>query len=524
MAADAGVVTVSAPRAPLAALTQRASLSAVASLLDYAAKAAVSLVVTPVLVGALGRSLYGVWEMLGRLIGYMTATDGRPTEALRLMIAQRQSARDADGNRRYVGGALVVWLLLLPLVAVVGGVLSWFAPAITNAPIEQQTAVRATCVLLVVSFLLGTLAAVPESVLRGMNLGYKRMGLQAGLNVLGGVLAVAAVHAGLGLTGLGGSLIARAVFTGIIFWLLVRKYVWWFGVTRPRKADVTALFGMSVWLSVGDLITKLLLASDVLILGAVISPAAVTTYALTSYAARTALGIHVFTAGAAVPGLGGVLGERQYDRATQIRRELLVLTWLFVTAVGTTILLWNRSFLALWVGERNYAGPWVDLLIVVTMLQTAFIRTDAYIIDAALKPKLRVLVGALSAAVTLGMGVALTHAFGIIGLCFGVLAGRAIQSIAFPVLVRSCLGRPAASAEANTGAARLAAITVVLFGVGAIAGARLQAPSWPVWGSAVAVTAVLVFGVALAAGPPAPLRLALVARLRAIAMGVRRRP
>jgi O-antigen/teichoic acid export membrane protein len=314
------------------------------------------------------------------------------------------------------------------------------------------------------------------------------------------------------------------VFTGIIFWLLVRKYVWWFGVTRPHRADVTALFGMSVWLSVGDLITKLLLASDVLILGAVISPAAVTTYALTSYAARTALGIHVFTAGAAVPGLGGVLGERQYARATQIRRELLVLTWLFVTAVGTTILLWNRSFLALWVGERNYAGPWVDLLIVVTMLQTAFIRTDAYIIDAALKPKLRVLVGALSATVTLGMGVALTHAFGIIGLCAGVLAGRAIQSIAFPVLVRTCLGRPAAPSETRTGAARLTAITVVLFGVAAIAGARLRAPSWPVWGSAVALTAAFVFGVALAAGPPAPLRLSLVARLRAIATGVRRRP
>src|SRR5216684_2328106 len=49
-----------------ATLTQRASLNVVASLLDYGAKVAVGLVVVPILVGGLGRSLYGVWEMLGR--------------------------------------------------------------------------------------------------------------------------------------------------------------------------------------------------------------------------------------------------------------------------------------------------------------------------------------------------------------------------------------------------------------------------------------------------------------------------
>src|SRR5712671_5361379 len=80
-------------------LTKRASLTAVASLLDYSVKAGVSLVITPILVGELGRSLYGMWEMLGRLIGYMAATDGRPTEALRLVISQQQGA-DPQANRR----------------------------------------------------------------------------------------------------------------------------------------------------------------------------------------------------------------------------------------------------------------------------------------------------------------------------------------------------------------------------------------------------------------------------------------
>src|SRR5439155_585873 len=96
--------------------------------------AAVSLVITPILVGGLGRTLYGIWEMLNRIVGYMAATDGRPTEALRLVISQQQ-AEDHTIKRRSVGAALVVWLLMIPLVGLVGGILAWLSPTITHAPL-----------------------------------------------------------------------------------------------------------------------------------------------------------------------------------------------------------------------------------------------------------------------------------------------------------------------------------------------------------------------------------------------------
>src|SRR5437762_14217746 len=105
MQADVLVAPVPMP------LTRRASLNAVQSLLDYAARLGVGLIVTPLLVSRLGRDLFGVWEMLNRLIGYMSAADGRPTEALRLVIATKQTATDAMEHRRAVGSALVVWLL-----------------------------------------------------------------------------------------------------------------------------------------------------------------------------------------------------------------------------------------------------------------------------------------------------------------------------------------------------------------------------------------------------------------------------
>src|SRR5919109_3632392 len=94
---------------PLPTLTRRASLNAGAVLLDHTARAGVTLLVTPLLVSSLGRVLYGTWEMLGRLTGYMAAADGRPNQALRLVIAHDHGRRDDARKRGHVGAALAVW-------------------------------------------------------------------------------------------------------------------------------------------------------------------------------------------------------------------------------------------------------------------------------------------------------------------------------------------------------------------------------------------------------------------------------
>lgn len=508
-----------APATDRHTLTHRATLNVVASLLDYGAKLAVGVVVVPILVSGLGRTLYGVWEMLGRLVGYMTAGDGRPTQALRLVVSNLQGSPDDSAKRRYVGGSLVVWLLFMPLVVVIGGALVWLAPTITKTAPALAGGVRLTAALLTVSLVFGNLASLPESVLRGMNLGYKRMGLQAGLEVLGGALMAGAIYLGLGMMGAAGAQVAFALLMGLTFWWVVKKYVPWFGVERPTRRDVKALLSLSLWYSAGEAITKLQLASDVLILGIVLSPTVVTAYVLTSYAARTAVNVHVLAAGGAIPGIGGVIGERQLAKAVRLRNELLALTWLYATTVGATILLWNRSFLTLWVGGENYAGPWVNLLIVTIMAQTAFVRADAYVIDAALQPRLRVTVTAVAATLTIGFATLLTMRFGMIGLCVGIVAGRMTQSLAYPHLVRRCLGVTARPDPWAVGRPLL--VMAILFGAAARFGDRILAHHWLAWSGGVVATAVVVLAAALVTGLPAGARAAVLQRGRELARRLR---
>src|SRR2546430_12466829 len=93
---------VAATPVPPVPLTARASLNGIAFALDLGVKTGVSLVLTPLLVDRLGAGLFGVWEMLGRLAGYLAAIGGRPAEALRLVVANRQAAPAEDQDRKSV--------------------------------------------------------------------------------------------------------------------------------------------------------------------------------------------------------------------------------------------------------------------------------------------------------------------------------------------------------------------------------------------------------------------------------------
>ena len=499
---------------PSEKLTQKAYLNVIASLLDYFAKIAVGLLLTPILVAGLGRSLFGVWEMLSRLVGYMSVTDGRPTEALRLIISNQQALDDPASKRRYVGSAFAVWILFLPILATAGTILVWLSPTIAKVSPESHMTVRLTTALLVVNFVLANFAALPESVLRGMNLGYKRMGLQAGLNLIGGLITAKAIYIGSGLAGIAGAQLMLTCLAGILFWFVVKKYVAWFGFAKPGRADVMQVLGLSIWNTAGNLIAKLHLASDVIILGVITSASTVTTYVLTGYAAQAVTGIVTLNVIAVTPGFAGLIGGKEYDKTATLREEMMVMNWLLVTAIGSTILLWNRSFIHLWVGENYYAGSWANLLIVLVMAQTTFIRSDASLIDATLRLRERVLIGGVAALFSIGLGILLTPSLGIVGLCVGLLTGRLAQTASYPFIVNSFLRK--SQQHGLRRAVRSGLVMVLCFACSTYLSMWFIARSWLEWLACVPTTFALMLLIAFATGLSADSRTSVIRRLRQI--------
>lgn len=425
-------------------LTQRASLNALAASVDYVARIVIQLLLAPLLLRYLGAAGFGIWQVLQRLIGHATPASGRPGEALKWVVAQRQSSNDQEAKRRQVGTAIAVWVLFLPLVGVVGGVLAWVSPALVHADADQVSEVRLAAAVLVLNLIVLGLAAVPQSVLQGENLGYRRLGLSTFILFVGALLTVGALWIGWGLVGVAAATCVATALSGVTYLRIVRSQISWWGVARPSPGVVRSFLGISSWFLLWNLVMQAIKGSDVIVLGAVGGMALVTTYALTSYVPQAVSDVVFMVISATMPGLGGLVGAGELRRAARVRAETLVLAWLVAVSAGAVVIVWLPSFLALWVGSKYDAGTTTTVLICVMVLQLALIRVDSNVIDLTLRIRSKVLLGLLSVLVSCGLAVLLVGVagFGLPGLVIGFMVGRLPLSVAYPVLVGRLLHLP----------------------------------------------------------------------------------
>jgi hypothetical protein len=212
-----------------------------------------------------------------------------------------------------------------------------------------------------------------------------------------------------------------------------------------------------------NLVTNLLLASDVVVLGLLNSVESVTNYSLTKYVPETSIGIIVIVIFGIVPGLGRIIGTGDHEKAIRLRGEINAFIWLIATTLGASILLWNRVFVTLWVGVEHYAGTLPNLLIVMAAMQLVFIRSDGNIIDLTLRMSQKVLLGFAAVILSIASASLMVGYFrwGIAGLCVGIMAGRLILSLGYPRLIGRFLG--AALSSQLSGILRPALVTMFLF-------------------------------------------------------------
>ena len=497
-------------------LTKKAYLNAIAAALDYGGRLVVGFVLNPLLVRGLGDYGYGSWQLLGRLISYIAPASGRPTQTLKWTIACQQADSDWEAKRRQVGSALGVWLLFLPLLAILGLAVVWFVPTWLKAPSGMSQVVRIAAALLVAEMMLGNLADVPRSVLEGENLGYKRMGLSACMVGLGGGLMALAVYFKTGLIGVAAANLATTLLTGVFFLQVVRACVVWFGVIMPSYQEIRRFLALSGWFLGWRIVFQLMTASDVVMLGILKSVKLVTTYTLTKYVPEAAVSLVAIVVFGITPGLAGIVGSGDLKKAVQLRSEIMSLTWLILTVVGTTTLLWNQSFIQLWVGKTYDAGLSSVLLILVMTMQFVLIRNDGSIIDITLDLRWKVLLGALSVVLSIALAAFLIRytKSGIAGLCLGFIAGRLLLTVTYPLLVGRRLGISAISQFWSS--LRPLLVTSSLLSSVFIANRFLNPASWMGLVVGVATTVLLISPVAFYFGLPPQYRRRLLQRLVAL--------
>jgi O-antigen/teichoic acid export membrane protein len=405
-------------------LKQRAYLNTLSSMLDYTANRLTGLFVNPFVIAGLGTSLFGIWQMLGQFTGYVNIADTRSSQVLKWTVAQKKDTATTDELRSEAGAAFVVMLVVMPVVLIAGSIIAWYSPYITHAEKEHFTLIRITCVLLIFSVLVFKFFELFEAILRGMNLTFKRMGMRAGVVIIGGGLKVLALIMGYGLIGLALVHLFESLLIGLSFYLVVKRNVAWFGFKKPDRSNIFRFGKLSAWYLADAGANMVNTNSDKLLLGIITGPVAVAYYTLTKFVPAALQGLINRLILGIMPGVGKLIGLKEFDKVNNVRKNINRVSLLLTTAFGTTIILFNQSFLNAWVGKEHFAGHTVNALIMIMTIQDTFVRNDACIISATLDIKKKVFLTLIAGALFAGFGILLINKMGITGLCLSMMISR----------------------------------------------------------------------------------------------------
>lgn len=504
-------------------LTKKAYLNIVSGGLSYIVRLVVVFIITPLLVSGLGSFLFGMWQIINRTVSYITPAGGQPTEALQWMVANQQSSKDYMLKKQLFGSALLVWGFFLPIVIVIGAAISWFLPVWFDVPVEYVNITRITSLILVIGVAIRIFSELPQSILKGENLGYKRIGLTISLSILGGLFTWLALYFDTGLVGVSVAALLSTLLNGILYVVLARVFVPWYGVAKPTKQQLRQFLSLSGWFMGWNLVWISMISLDVVLLGALASVELVTVYTLTKYVPEILISVIQFIITGVTPGIGGIVGKGEYEHAARLRAEMLTMSWLLMTAMGTTVVMWNSKFIGLWVGAQNFAGSLESLLIFIVVFQFVFILNDAVIIDVTLRLNKKVIYGAISSLLTIGFIILFVSVLdlGITGLCLGVILGRLLLSLGYPYLVGKSL--QIAWADQLQGVLRPITVSGILF-VAAFVFERIISSviyagfqGWFLFFTSAGISLVLILILAFLVGLSRNQRMRIISRLKIVA-------
>jgi len=329
---------------------RRAGLTAFASLISLGANGLVGLLSVPLVVGYLGKDLYGVWLTLSSTLSWISLANLGAPQGLQNALASALARDDSKAARILVSTALagagLLAVILLVLATAAGYVVNWVR--VFNLPHHSadHDVISAICLSLLLTAL-----NVPLNSFRVVYLahqhGYLASGFDAARLTVSLVFLFIAIHVRAGMDGIVLAMYGTTLFVTIfsLIWMFWRRYpelrpsfhLIQFRSLRVIAKTSTSVFGIAV-------IVMLISTAGNFILTQTAGPAEVPAFALPAMVFALARGIGASVSGSPGPAYteAAARGEWQWIRTARRRIRRVV-----------------GSVMALFVIGMVIAGPWM---------------------------------------------------------------------------------------------------------------------------------------------------------------------
>jgi len=398
----------------------------------------ISLFLIPFIIHKLGDFNYGIWVLIGSIIGYYGLLDLGIGSTVTRYVSKYSAAKDSQNLNEIMSSCFFIFLGVGILCLTLSFVFAFIMPDIFNVP----QASKADFSLLILILGLGIAIAFPSKVFGTSISAVERFDVcnNIGITLLiaRAILIVYFLSKGYGLIALGVITLGQAIISALLYVRYAFKYLPGLKIrfSLVRKNQLKVIFNYSVFAFLATASYYLIAYTDSLVIGYFLPVAAITYYAigfkLIEYFKQFI--IAVFTTTTPVFSKYEAINEQEKIQILLLKgTKYLALVSMFI---GSMLILYGKPFIKLWVGEQYASSYYVLLILVVPSIMNFSQGLSISVFYGLGKHKIIAYVCIVEGIVNLILSVNLVKKYGIYGVAIGTAIPMFISySVVYPVFI-----------------------------------------------------------------------------------------
>jgi len=416
--------------------------SAVANWTAFLVVALVSFFLSPFIVHHLGNTAFGVWVLLGSLVGYLGLLDFGVRGAVTRYVAHFYAAADHKQCSRIASTSITLFVISGFAAVLISVGAAFLIDRLFTVPVELLYEARTVILLggLTVS------ASLIGGVYGGIVTGLQRFDLDSALEIVltafRAVAIVSALFLGFGLVALAAIHLAAAVFRALALTAIVRRLYPQLQVTfRAQLEHVRMLLSFSVFSSLIHLSSKVIYYTDSVVIASFLQVELVTFFAIAASLIDYAREISGSLSRIVTPRASMVQATESDVAVGEMVLNVGRVATLIALPITLTFWLRGHSIISLWMGQEYavQSGHILSLLAIMVWFGGARSAIAATMLGLN-KHRPLALVFMLEAVGNVGLSVALVKPLGLMGVALGTVIPNVLVSLALPWYLRVTLG------------------------------------------------------------------------------------
>ena len=398
--------------------------------LDSSVNLISSFILNPIIVNTLGSYYFGVWQILFQLIGYLTAADLQPGTTLKWYVSKHKNLNDLNDISLKFSSTLFITLFSIPLYILFAFILTYFLPDLTKSTNENSEAINFTFIVLIVSFTINQFSFISKSLFVGMNLSYKRIGIQSISTISSALFAYLFLKLNYGIEGLAVAAVIGALLSLLAYFYLTRKVFQWLKVMLVKSYQLKEFISLNSGYLILKLSNLLNESFDIVLLAYFLGPTKVATYSLTYFSAKGLMKFIQELTTAVSPGLS-ISRSLSVKSFLKSRDTFVLINWITIGISVPLLVLLNENFISLWVGSESYLGDTENLFICLILILKLTRGIEVSIIAMTLKVKKMAFINIALSIIAILSSIVLTPIIGVNGLLISLIINLLLSKYLF---------------------------------------------------------------------------------------------